>query len=119
MKYKVLKKMHWPFGSVWVPGTIVNLEPKRPILVQWWYTLSIDQLIDQWFIEEVKETTKPKYRVWDYAVDCENRFIKIFSVSKKDDPRKYNEVYTGQWFFWILEWDLRDPTENEKSLYFR
>lgn len=71
------------------------------------------------FFEEVKETPKPKYRVGDYAVDCEKRFVKIFSVSKNDDPRMYNEVYTGQWYFWILERDLRDPTEEELSIYFR
>lgn len=53
-------------------------------------------LIEQGFIEEVKETPKPKWRVGDYVVDCENRFVKIFSVSKKDDPIMYNEVYTGQ-----------------------
>lgn len=53
-------------------------------------------LIEQGFIEEVKGASKPKYRVGDYAVDCEKRFVKIFSVSKNDDPRTYNEVYTGQ-----------------------
>ena len=48
------------------------------------------------YLEEVKETPKPRWKVGDKVVDCENRFLEIFSVSKKDDPRMYNEIYTVQ-----------------------
>ena len=77
-------------------------------------------LIEQGFIEEVKETPKPRWKVGDKVINMNNdTCTEIFSVSKSSNPRIYNNIYTSTGYFWILERDLRDPTPEELSTYFK
>lgn len=117
MKYKLLKLIEPKENSISIWGTFDSIWGF--VHLDNWLQLSVELLIEQGFIEEVKETPKPRWKVGDKVVDCENRFLEIFSVSKKDDPRMYNEIYTGQWFFWCLERDLREPTPEELTTYFK
>jgi hypothetical protein len=113
MKYKLLKfiELKENFISVWdtldsIWG-FVNLDS--------WLQLSVELLIEQGFIEEVKETIKPKWKVGDYVVH--NHFIwgiqymKIFSVTQDLGLFYINNSFK--------ESELRDPTREELSIYFR
>lgn len=114
MKYKLLKAIEsensiatWTiFDIEWDYINIAN-SVKAPCKL----------LIEQGFIEEVKEIQKPRWKVGDYAV-CkyetlwEIDYIKIYKVNKSDkDSFYYNDEYK--------ETCLRDPTPEELSTYFR
>jgi hypothetical protein len=87
MKYKILK----PFVSSYIKlsiGTEVDWDKNETVALQNDIIITIEELIKQGFIEEVKEPSKPKWKVGDYVVNtCTNSFIKIFSVSESNNPR--------------------------------
>lgn len=115
MKYKILKEIRqfpefrnlqpWEIFENFTSAHIGKVD------------VPVSILIEQGFIEEVKEPINPRWKVGDYVVNtCTNSFIKIFSVSESNNPRIYNE--SGNYYY-ITESDLRDPTPEELSVYFR
>ncbi len=74
-----------------------------------------------------KKEQQPKFKIWDYAVESEkynnfwnDEFIKIFSIQKKDWRYIYNIFYWYSWYkSWLVEEQLRKPTNIEEKIYFR
>lgn len=107
MKYKVIKSF-WNFTCDW--STITN--PVNGSIEVCQKEVPVEFLIDYGFIEEVKETPKPRWNVGDYVVN--------------KDPLVYRKISTiffvnTQYFVYDLykEEELRDPTPEELSTYFR
>lgn len=76
-------------------------------------------LLEKWFIEEVKEEPKPKFKVWDYVVyESKNiiRYIKIIEIRKEWNDFLYNQTW---WWYYFWEECLRLPTQEELEKYFR
>jgi hypothetical protein len=74
MKYKILK----PFVSSYIKlsiGTEVDWDKNETVALQNDIIITIEELIKQGFIEEVKEPSKPRWKVGDKVV----RVFKIFS----------------------------------------
>ena len=116
MKYKVLKNFQTN-TLTWKNKWEIYENKRSYVNLRLWITIGNKELIDQGFIEEVKETPKPekpKWKVGDYVVfDCnswEKKYMRIFEI-QSGKMYWYNKYYT--------ESELRDPTESEKSLYFR
>jgi hypothetical protein len=113
MRYKLLKLIEpkensipiWnTFDSIW---EFVHLDN--------WLQLSVELLVEQGFIEEVKEIPKPRWKCGDYVVNIMNsdrkRYRRISEVE---------EIYKWQfWYDWMKEEYLRDPTKEELKIYFR
>ena len=74
-----------------------------------------------------KEQKKPKFKIWDYVVEpakynnlWNDEFLKIFSCMEIDGKYVYNVDYWKHWYaIWLVEKELREPTEEELDLYFR
>jgi len=78
------------------------------------------------FFEEVKEDIKkdiPKWKVWDYVVsdiwaNSEEDDIKVVYSTINSIQKDWDFVYTLDWYDYREE-ELRDPTEEELSFYFK
>lgn len=82
-----------------------------------WQTIPVSFLIREWYIEEIKEELKPKFKVWDYAVwKYGNRYVKIIDIHFIDNSFKYNSYW--DWYHY-KECNLRFPTKEELEKYFR
>ena len=72
-------------------------------------------LIEQGFIEEVKETPKPKFVVWEY-VTCEygdwtKKYLSISEIRlDSENEYEYNRYFSEKY--------LREPTREELQTYF-
>ena len=77
-------------------------------------------LINQGFLEEVKETKKPKFKIGDYAV-YENtygpapKYLKISCSQLNENCSSVTYLYNSAYF----ERNLRVPTAYELGLYYR
>lgn len=96
--------------------------------LKWNRGMDIAKWLDELIINIVKDTgektqeeSKPKYKVWNYAVygeEWDEDYIKIFSVSIQNWKYIYNKSYHKNYQLFIKEEDLRYPTFSEKK-YFR
>ena len=118
MRYKLLKDIKdakaWTiFKQTKWPGYWFELVEWKSI----WYILDLVRCIwldnKEWF-EEIKEVRNPKYQIWEYVVfECENynEYLKISHIRTYAVDRisygNYNEE------------NLRKPTEEELTTYFR
>lgn len=113
MKYKLLKLIEPKEKSISIWGTFVPIW--EFVHMDNWLKLPVELLIKQGFIEEVKETPKPKFVVWEY-VTCEyedgiKRYLQIHEISwDAENGYEYNRVY--------IEKYLREPTRQELKIYF-
>lgn len=116
MKYKVLKSFQTD-TLIWRNVWEIYENKRSHVNLRFWITIVNRELIEQGFIEEVKETPKqkkPKWKIGERVVfDCnsgEKKYIKLFEI-QTGKTYFYNKYYT--------ESELRDPTEEELKLYFR
>ena len=115
MKYKLLKLIEPKENSISIWGTFDSI---------WWFVhmdnwlqLSVELLIEQGFIEEVKETPKPRWKIGDPVVFGNSQtkyplYQNIKSVCYNDESKcfMYNE--------WT-ENKFREPTPEELITYFK
>lgn len=119
MKYKLLKEIDtdsglWQCLGLFPIGTEFETDNDY-VNVDNGMKIPCKLLIEQGFIEEVKETPKPRWKVGDYVVkeysNLTPEYIKIAQVWLWNSKEYlYN---------WNYEEKLRDPTPEELSLYFR
>lgn len=92
--------------------------------VQWdivdmdnWMKVPAKLLIEQGFIEEVKEHSRPRWKVGDKAIRTylgySDDYIQIYRVTLHSSEKYW--IYNDD----VKEDQLRDPTPEELSLYFR
>lgn len=105
----------------WNPWEIMDIKYNSPVKLQYGVEVYHSLLIEQGFIEEVKETPKPRWKVGDkivreYHENIPPDYLQIFSVGK----------YGINWISWVYNNDvdykeesLRDPTPEELSTYFK
>ena len=123
MKYKLLKTTPWIAENaiIEINDGDISIENDRFIEHhKWEYASETYEWIDFMIrnhpedFEKIEETTKPKWKVGDYVVFewsyWAKKYIKLFEVQKSSEF-EYNRCFS--------ESDLRDPTEEELSLYFR
>lgn len=78
--------------------------------------LPVQFLIDEWYLEKVKEEeiNKPRWKVGDYVVYSYKKYppsyIKIHTIVNTEGWWCYNDIGGD---------DLRDPTQEELKTYFR
>ena len=108
MQYKFLKSIEKGKDSVPL-GTTFYFTDKWFTLSSW-FQVKMEELIEQGFVEEVVEIPKPRWKVGDYVVSRHWVYIKIDSIFGKLNP-VYNWTY--------IQNELRDPTSEELSTYFR
>lgn len=82
-----------------------------------WLNIPILDLIEQGFIEEVKETLKPKWKVGD-------KVVKMYEIYSSDYILINRITLHSSGSHWVYNDDdrenqLRDPTPKELSTYFR
>ncbi len=113
MRYKLLKLIEPKEKSISIGSTFDSMWGF--VHLYNWLQLSVELLIDQGFIEEVKETPKPRWKVGDYVVSDywdDKKYLKISEISTdKNLIINYNRYF--------VEYILRDPTPEELSIYFR
>ena len=114
MKYKLLKYIEPEEISIKIWDTFDS--ESGLLYMDNWLKITCKALIEQGFIEEVKETPKqkkPKWKIGERVVfDCnsgEKKYIRLFEI-QTGKTYFYNKYYT--------ESELRDPTEEELKLYY-
>lgn len=113
MKYKLLKYIESEEDSIPL-GSTFDASRAGFVDLDNWIALPVELLIKQGFIEEVKETPKPRWKVGDYAVKINSDRIRFIKISEVE------EVYKWEfWYDWYGEYCFRNPTKEELSLYFR
>jgi len=110
MKYIFKKKLKARYNTWSIWNYIEFCNPETDIEICDDLNVSIAELIKQGFVQEVKETTKPRWKVGDYVVTRVNEYIKISKV------RLYNNEY---FYDDCSEAAFRDPTPEELKVYFR
>lgn len=114
MKYKLLKLLEPEYKSISVWSIFVPIW--EFVSMDNWLKLPAELLIKQGFIEEVKETPKPNFTVGQWVVcDCRGWEIKYLQIHELSWDWKGGYVYNR----YFSEKDLRDPTPEELSIYFR
>lgn len=82
-------------------------------------TIPFSLLIEQGFLEEVKETPKPRWKVWDCVVNDIKEYSKQFMKLSKVTYIPDNKIGFEYRYNDFLEKQLRDPTPDELSTYFK
>ena len=115
MKYKVLKTFTTITRTLESGDEVNWADNTIPVRLKDWFLIAQKELIDQCFIEEVKETLKPKFVVWEY-VTCEyedgtKKYLNIHEIRlDSEDKYEYNRYFAEE--------DLREPTPEELKIYF-
>lgn len=116
MKYKVLKTFTTITRTLESGDEVNWADNTIPVRLKDWFLIAQKELIDQGFIEEVQETPKPKFVVWEY-VTCEyeggeKKYLNIHEIRLDSDGKyEYNRYFSETY--------LREPTREELITYFK